>query len=157
MARFIEGQGWLAEEETKAPAGAAVVVGKAKAGNAGQGAASIATEDMAAALQARGMVIMHVDEVEALLVEKEDHAKLKVAHAELEQKLASIDELADTGAGTGTKSTTKPAKRSMDEMEALIAEATTLDQLTELMRDEERKTVLKLGDARAKEIQGDNA
>lgn len=157
MARFIEGQGWLVDEGSNpappAPGASAVVAG-AKQGNALSGlglAKGSTTDDLSAALSERGMVVLTVDDHDSLLVIKEEHEKLKTAHAELQRKMAGIDSLATNEGLPAIKG--KVAKRTVDEMEVLITSATTLDQLTELMKDEERKTVLKLGDARAVEIQ----
>jgi len=147
MAKFIEGEGWLVEEDShRPPATGAAVVASAKNATPLQALVKDAsTEDLTAVLSARGMTVLSVDDHDALLVLKEEHQKLQTAHTAL---VESMD-----GKVSTTTTKTKPAKRSIEEMEQLITAATTLDQLTELLKDEERKTVLKLGDARAAEIQ----
>lgn len=151
--KFIEGQGWLVDEAQRPPAaGAAVVVGNARKGAAEPaGLTHIESATLEAELSRRGLVVISADDHESFLATKEDFEHLKADHEALKAQMATK---AATGNGKkGAKQEPAP-EHTMEEMEALIAAATTLDELTALMKDEERRPLLTLAEARANEIQG---
>lgn len=148
--KFVEGKGWEIREvpidQPQVPG--TIAVEQAPPGPVALENISLAEfpdELLTRILDLRGMVAVPREEYEALMAELADIRPL------IEQPaLASPAKGASSARDKGQKLTA-------EEMEQRIMEATDLDTLTDLMKDEKRMDLLKLADERAAQIKAGEA
>lgn len=141
--KFVEGKGW---ELTEVPVDQTLTPGRVEVLPAQP--VSLDLKNVSPEEVPDELIQRVLDHRGLVAVPREEHEQLMAELADIKPLISRESEQSPPAKGKGGK----PKPVSAEEMEQRILEATSLDELTELMKDEKRMKILKLADERAAQI-----